>query len=175
MGILWNPTYSSFHSRQRVSLTTNYRVPIRFLLQQSWRPRIPKDQCSCLRVFWFCREQRRPILFRQCSVLWRSCWLRLLFRRSIALGGTIVCKFPIWLHLPQLALSQPSHILARVFRRRFLKRKSKKRRQSFRKSYLEDIVRLDQFRAPSKRVPNMRYRPVHLLILHELKLLLSSL
>ena len=175
MGRQWIPTYSSYRNQQKVSLITNYQVPIRFLLQLSWRPRIPKDPCSCLRVFWFCRERRRPILFRQCSVLWRNCWQRLLFRRSVALGGTTVCKFRIWLHQPLLAPNQPSHILARVFRRRFLKRKSKKRRPSFRKSYLEDIVRLDQFRAPSKRVPNMRYRPVHLLILHELKLLLSSL
>jgi len=174
-GTRWIPIWISFRSPLKVFLKGEILIRIRFLLRLSWTPWILKDRYSCRLIFWFCPNTGRRSLFRWCNVLWRSCWRRLLFLRSIIRGGITVCRFRFWPHRWRWALSPGTRILVRVFRLRSLRKRCWKHHHLLRWSCLMAFVHQVGFRAQGRIVPSKRYQLKYQLIRRGLKLLLSFL
>jgi len=123
MDIRWILTWIFYRNRLKVFPIRGILILIQFLLRQRWRSWILKVQYSYQLIFWFCLSINRRFLFRWYNVLLRSCWLHLLFRWSIILGGIIICRYRFWLHRRQLVLNLRKLLLGRVFLLQFLRKR----------------------------------------------------
>ena len=158
-----------FRSQLTIFLRVMILIQIRFLLRLSGRLRILVIRCSYQLIFWFCPRQGRRFLFRWCSVLWRSCWRHLLFRRSIIRGGIIICRFRFWFHRRRLVLNLRRQLWERVFQLRFQKRMCWMHHHLLRWFCQMAFIRQVGFRVQGRIVPNRRYRLGYLLNLRVLK------
>ncbi len=111
-----NLTWIFFRNRRIIFLTIENLIQIQYHLRRRWRSWILVIRYSYQLAFWFCLSTDRRFLFRWYNGLLRSYLLHLLFRRSIARDGTIICRFRFWLHQWLLVLNQGRQFLGRVCR-----------------------------------------------------------
>jgi len=159
----WNLIWIFYRSRLTIFLIRGILILIQYLLRRSGTLRILIIRYINRLIFWFCPNISRRFLFRWCNVLWRSCWRRLLFLRSIILGGIIICRFRFWLHRWRLVPNRVRQLLGRVFRLRFQRRKCWKHHLLLRWFCLMAFIRLVRFRVLNRTIPNRRYRLRYLL------------
>ena len=164
----WSRVLISYRNQQKVFLKEGILNLIQYHHQLNWKPWILRAQYSCLQVFWFCLSKGQQFLYQWCNVLWRSCLQHLLYRRSIILGGIIICRFRFWLHQWRLVQDQGKHFLEHVYQPQFQKRKYWKHHHHLQLFCLMAFVHLVKCRVLGKIAPNMRYRLGYRLVLREL-------
>jgi len=173
MGRRWIRFWIFYRSQRIIFRVREIRVQIQFLLRRRWRSWILGVRYSYQRVFWFCRGKDQRFLFRWCSVLWRSCWRHLLFRRSIIRGGIIVCRFRFWLHRWRWVLSQGRQLWGRVFQLQFHWRKCWKHHLLLRWFCLRAFNHQVEFRVRGRKVPSRHYRLGYHIVRREFRYTLS--